>query len=120
MLRRPSAIGLIVGLLAGGCSSDGGVTNLLVVARVEVSPDLGDIIQGRTLQLTATPKTASGITVTGRAVTWSSSDPGIASVSASGLVTAVTVGGPVRIRATVDGIQGDAVITVRCRWTTSR
>ena len=109
---RRSAFALAAALAALGCPSEGGVTNVLVVARVEVSPDLVQVIQGRTEQLSAVPKTASGITVTGRAITWSSTDPSIASVTSSGLVTAVREGGPVRIRAQVDGITGDAVITV--------
>ena len=112
MQLRRSLAALTAAFLSLQCSSEGGVTNVLVVARVEVAPDLSDLVLGSTVQLGATPKTASGITVTGRTVSWSSTDPSIASVSGSGLVTGVAVGGPVRIRATVDGIVGDAVITV--------
>ncbi len=86
---------------------------MLVVARVEVAPPSGDLIVGQTLQLSATPKTTSGVTVTGRAVAWSSSNPSIASVSGSGLVTGLGVGGPVQVQATVDGIVGSASVSVR-------
>ncbi|MGQ0701723.1 MAG: Ig-like domain-containing protein, partial [Gemmatimonadales bacterium] len=111
-LRAPLAA-LVAAVSTLGCPSEGGVSNVLVVAVVEVAPDIREIVQGETLQLSATPKTASGITVTGRTTSWSSTDPQVATVSSSGLVTGVNVGGPVRIRATVDGITGDAVITVR-------
>ncbi|HTL06124.1 MAG TPA: Ig-like domain-containing protein, partial [Gemmatimonadales bacterium] len=103
----------VAALLTGCPGSDGGVSGLLVVASVDVSPNIVDVIQGQTQQLLATPKTSSGIAVTGRATTWSTTDGAIATVSGGGLVTALAVGGPVRIRATVDGVTGDAVITVR-------
>ncbi|HLG07000.1 MAG TPA: Ig-like domain-containing protein, partial [Gemmatimonadales bacterium] len=111
-LRAPLAA-LAAATLSLGCPSEGGVTNVLVVAVVEVTPGIRELILGESLQLAAVPKTASGITVTGRALTWSSTDQSVASVSANGNVTAMGVGGPVRIRATVDGITGDAIITVR-------
>jgi len=56
---------------------------------------------GTSTQLSATPQDASNHTVTTATVTWSSSDPGIASVDATGKVTGVaTSPNPVTITAT--------------------
>src|SRR5207247_9615126 len=66
---------------------------------------------GRTVQLTATPRDASGNPLTGRAISWSSSDNTIATVNSSGLVTGV-VAGAVTITATSEGQSGTASITV--------
>ena len=69
-----------------------------------------------TVQLTATCKDASNAIVAGRTLTWSSSNPAIASVDATGLVTAKAVGVGVTITATAvfDGVTSaiPAVITV--------
>ena len=66
---------------------------------------------GQTSQLTATPKDSHGTPLTGKTVSWSSSAAGIASVSSTGLVTAVAAGTAV-INATVDGVVGSLPITV--------
>ena len=81
------------------------------VASVTVSPASGTVAVGATLQLTATPKDANGTPLVGRAVTWGSSNPSVATVSASGLVTGVT-GGSATITATSEGQSGTAAITV--------
>ncbi|HEV8151147.1 MAG TPA: Ig-like domain-containing protein, partial [Gemmatimonadales bacterium] len=114
MKLRTTALALASALLSLGCpGNEGGVGGVLVVANVEVAPGIANVILGQTQQLTATAKTASGIAVSGRTVSWSSSDQSVATVSSAGMVTGIAVGGPVRIRATVDGITGDAVVTVR-------
>src|SRR5207253_731812 len=64
-----------------------------------------------TVQLTATPRDASGNPLTGRAISWSSSNNNIATVNGSGLVTGVTAGS-VTITATSEGQSGTASITV--------
>ncbi len=77
------------------------------VASVEISPPGGTIAMGGTVQLTAITRDASGNTLTNRAVTWSSSDNTVASVSASGLVRGVSAGS-VTITATSEGKSGTA------------
>lgn len=84
------------------------------VASVHISPDYGTIYLNNTVQLTATTKDASGNTLTGRAVTWSSSNSLVASVSASGLVRGVSAGSAT-ITATSEGKSGTASFTVRTR-----
>ncbi len=82
------------------------------VASVSVTPPTGELDPGGTLQLTATPRDAAGNPLTGRQVTWESSAPGIATVDASGRVTAVAPG-TATIRATSEGRTGTATVTVR-------
>ena len=111
---RFADIALLALALAVSCKSgDGGVAGVLVVSRVDVEPGITQVILGQSLQLSATPRTASGIAVPGRSTAWSSSDPLVATVSNTGMVNGVALGGPVRIRATVDGVVGDALVTVR-------
>src|SRR5260370_1371949 len=74
---------------------------------------------GATVQLTATPKDAAGNVLTGRVVTWTTSNSAVATVSSTGLVTGVAPGGPVTITATSEGQSGTALIRVGCNcWTT--
>ena len=81
------------------------------VASVTVSPAPGSVQAGQTLQLTATPKDVNGNPLTGRTITWSSSNTSVATVSASGLVTGV-VAGSATITATSEGQSGTSAITV--------
>src|SRR5216117_1925917 len=81
------------------------------VASVTVSPATASVTAGQTAQLTATPQDASGNPLTGRVVTWASSNTAIATVNGSGLVTAVAAG-PATITATSEGQSGSAALTV--------
>jgi uncharacterized protein YjdB len=81
------------------------------VASVTVAPASATVSVGSTQQLTATTRDAGGNVLTGRAVTWSSSNTSVATVSASGLVTA-QAGGTATITATSEGKSGTASITV--------
>ena len=80
------------------------------VATVTVAPTTAQIGVGETQQLTATTFDASNNNL-GRPVTWSSGDPSRATVSSTGLVTAVATGIAV-ITATSEGKSGSAQITV--------
>lgn len=62
------------------------------VATVEVTPSSADREVGETVQLSAAVKDANGNILSGQTVNWSSSASGVASVSASGLVTANALG----------------------------
>ena len=81
------------------------------VASVEVSPDSASVAVGETAQLAAATTNGGGEPLTGRTVTWSSDDTEVATVSASGLVTAVAAGSAT-ITATSEGKSGAAEITV--------
>ncbi|HXW97797.1 MAG TPA: DUF4038 domain-containing protein, partial [Gemmatimonadales bacterium] len=82
------------------------------VATVTVTPASASIMVGQSVPLTATTKDASGNVLTGRVISWASSDPGTASVGATGVVTGVAPGGPVTITATSEGQSGTASVTV--------
>lgn len=82
------------------------------VAAVVVTPDTVTLARGLTRQLIASVRDADGDTLADRDVVWSSSNSAIATVSASGLVTAVAGGGPVTVTATSEGRVGAASITV--------
>ncbi len=62
------------------------------VAWIEVSPAETHLLVGDTRELRATAKATDGRTLSGRQVTWSSGDQTIATVSASGIVTARKAG----------------------------
>ena len=81
------------------------------VASVVVNPALDTVPVGQTLQLTATPRDAAGTALTGRVVTWASSNAAVATVSSSGLLTAVAPGFVV-ITATSEGVNGTSNILV--------
>src|SRR5437879_2300801 len=116
-----SASGLVTGVAAGSATitatSDGQsgtaamtVTNV-PVARVTVTPLIASLLMGATVQLTATPTDSLGNLVTGRVITWSTNAPGVAAVSASGLVTGLAVG-VATITATSEGQSDTAALTV--------
>jgi uncharacterized protein YjdB len=79
------------------------------VATVVVSPSSSSLLVGASAQLSATTRDASNNVLTGRVVTWSSANPGIASVSSSGFVSAVGAG-TTQITATSEGKTGSATI----------
>jgi uncharacterized protein YjdB len=87
------------------------ITVRVAVNSVEVTPAEAAVSVGGTLQLTATPRDAGGAPLE-RPVAWTSADPAIATVNATGLVSAVATG-EVTISATSQGKAGGARITVR-------
>ena len=119
--------GLVSGVAAGPATitatSEGqsGMATVTVtnvpVATVAVSPVTAGVQVGATVQLTATPKDASGNPLSGRVVTWASSNTAVATVNGSGLVSGV-VAGPATITATSEGKSGTAALTVTATVTT--
>src|SRR5947208_1678549 len=81
------------------------------VASVSVSPASASVQAGQTVQLTATPKDVNGNPLTGRTITWASSNTSVATVNSSGLVSGV-VAGSAMITATSEGQSGTSAITV--------
>jgi hypothetical protein len=82
------------------------------VASVSVAPDSLEVAASSTGQLVATARDAQGAPLAGRTVTWTSADPAIATVSTTGLVTAVAAG-RVQVTATVEGRSASAHVRVR-------
>ena len=116
-----SATGVVTGRAAGAtqvAASSGGrsaVATITVqpppVASVAVQPSAPSLAVGEAVTLTAVPSDASGATLTDRAVTWTSSDSRIATVTAAGLVTAIAPG-TATITATSEGRAGQATVAV--------
>jgi uncharacterized protein YjdB/alpha-tubulin suppressor-like RCC1 family protein len=77
--------------------------NAVPVANVTVTPPSLSLSVGQSTQLSAVVRASDGSVLTGRTVTWSSSTPGVATVSTSGLVTGVAIGSTT-ITATSEGV----------------
>ena len=75
-----------------GTCNDADATPPTPVASVSVAPTTATLTLGGTQQLTATALAANGEAVPNAAITWTTSAPGIVSVSATGLVTALAAG----------------------------
>jgi len=91
------------------------------VAVVTVTPPTATVSSGGTVQLTAMLTDAAGNVLTGRVVSWASSNAAAATVSATGLVTGIAPG-TATITATSEGTNGTAAITIAAAslgtWTT--
>ncbi|MGH7646112.1 MAG: Ig-like domain-containing protein, partial [Gemmatimonadales bacterium] len=81
------------------------------VASVAVSPTAIALEVGDTLRANVQARDARGGVLSGRPVTWSSSSPRVATVSADGAVVGVA-GGQATITARVEGQAGSAMATV--------
>ena len=81
------------------------------VATVTVTPSPITMSVGQTTQFTATLKDAAGNALAGRVVTWGSSNSSAATVSTTGLVTAVAAGSTT-ITATSEGKSGTASVSI--------
>lgn len=116
-----SPTGLVTAHAAGSASIRASVNGVdgaavitvvpIAVAEVLVSPPTASVDVGRAVQLQAVTRDASGNTLTGRTVTWQSSNDNVAVVSSSGRVQGLATG-TVTITATAEGRSGTATITV--------
>lgn len=102
-----NAIG-VLGILAGCGDSSGPPAPAAVILNPSavVFTDLG-----QTEHMSATVQDATGTTIEGARVSWSTSNPAVATVSAAGVVTAAGVGSA-DITASAGGVAGVADITV--------
>jgi formylglycine-generating enzyme required for sulfatase activity len=83
------------------------------VASVSVAPGTLALESGQSESLQPTLRDARGAVLTGRSVSWRSSDPSVASVSAAGLVTALGPGSAAIIATASDGPEGTSQLVVR-------
>jgi len=90
-----------------------GSATLVVGGQVaSVSVDFNTVLRpGGTSQAVATLRNGSGQAVSGFPITWSSSNTAVATVSATGLITAVSIGS-VQITATSQGQSGSNTLAV--------
>jgi hypothetical protein len=114
-----SSAGLVTGAAAGSARIIGAVSGVAdtaalnvataAISALSVTPATSSIASGSTMQFAAHATDADGNALTGRAVAWSSSDPHVAPVTTSGLVTG-GVAGTATITATAEGKTATATI----------
>jgi hypothetical protein len=83
----------------------------LPVATVVVTPASPTVAVLATLQLSAALSDSTGTALSGRTVTWSSSNTAVATVSTSGLVSGIAIGSAT-VTASAEGKSATAVVTV--------
>jgi Family of unknown function (DUF6298)/Bacterial Ig-like domain (group 2) len=102
------AIAVTTAITVDGCKN----TPPRPVAGVALAPATARLPVGTSESLTATVSDADGNSLTGRVITWTTSDASLATVSNSGIVTALAAGGPVTISAASEGHRAFAGVTV--------
>lgn len=110
------AVGVVAWMLFGRDRAPAGPSTptapaVAPVAAVAVTPSPAAVAVGRTAQLAAVIKDARGTLLSGRTVTWTSTDNGMARVSPTGLVTAVSPG-IVTVTATSEGHTGTGTVMI--------
>ena len=112
-MRSPIQLLVAAALLAVmACSESSSPTEgRTPVASVTVGAVNGTFWLGTTRQLSATPRDAKGIALSGREVTWSVADEGVATIDATGKIEARGAGTTV-VAATSEGKRGEVQVTV--------
>jgi uncharacterized protein YjdB len=112
------ALALVACLTIAGCGGGGKKTTqttkptaTLTSISVASTGAATSVAAGATLQLTATGHYSDGTTATLTSVSWASSDGTLASLSVSGMLTALKAGS-VTVTATKGAVSGNMVITV--------
>ena len=98
---------VVGGMTACGDDEDTATAPVVNTNTVVVTPRVSSLRVGQTQQLAVTLLNQAGATVSAGAVTWTSVEPTIATVSATGLVTMLTTGSTA-IQATIGGVTGIA------------
>ena len=121
LVATVSGTGLVTGVAAGSATitatsetrtATASITVIYrAVASVQVSPSTESVVIGGSYSFTAVARDANNGVLSGRPVTWTSSNAAVATVSAAGLAVGVTAGSA-SIRATVEGVTGSATLTV--------
>jgi uncharacterized protein YjdB len=117
-MQMPRTLTVLHGLAAcaliaavTSCGGDSTGTGNRAVASVIVRAARGNVVVGKTVQLTALALDANGFPVTGATFQWSSSNTSTATVSSTGVVTGVALGSAT-ITALTGTIAGSTDITV--------
>lgn len=121
LIATVSASGLVTAVSAGTTTIDAGVDALhakatIMVRRVPVGTVVvalanAQLFPGGATTASATLTDSLGVAATNRVITWTSSSGAIATVSSTGVVTAIAAG-TATITATSEGKSGSAVLTV--------
>lgn len=120
-IANVTATGLVTGVALGtariAINADGARDTVsfsvtqIPVASVRVSPLSANLIQGQTVQLTATVEDSTGAIVTDRPIEWISGDPTKATVTQTGFVRAIAPGS-VNVAATAENRFGTSTVNV--------
>jgi uncharacterized protein YjdB len=111
VVARAVGTARISATISGVTGSTTITVTLVPIASIAITPQSANVFVHQTTQLTATPTDSLGNPLPNRPVTWKSLAPGVATVSAGGLVTGVTAGAAV-IQATAQGVIGEDAIKV--------
>ena len=113
MMHVRLAVAALVVLASGCASPDAGPTPVteLPVSTVSINPGSGTLSVGETRTFSALTKASDNQILSDRAVSWSSSDQAVATVTSGGFVTAIAPGS-VLISATSEGAVGAVMLTV--------
>jgi len=96
----------------GACNDNGDVTPPAEVATVTVAPMTATVSVGGSTTLVASAFDLANAPINGATFTWSSTDTGIATVNASGVVTGVSPGDVVILATAANGVEGSAEVHV--------
>jgi hypothetical protein len=110
VLMRPMTSILFLAL-ALGCGDPSG-PDAVPVATIQLGSVPASLPQGSTVQLSVTLKDTADNVLSGRTTTWTTSNANVASVSTTGMLTAVAVGGPVTITATSESKSATLQVSV--------
>lgn len=121
-----ASTGQVTGVSAGGpvtiTATVQGVTGnaaitvtMAAVASISLASPFTSLATGATMTVVPTLRDARGAVLTGRTITWSTANAGVASVT-DGVVTAVALGGPINITATSGTASAMAAVSVVSRY----
>jgi DNA/RNA endonuclease G (NUC1) len=96
----------------GACNDNPEPPPVAEVASITVSPVSATVNVGATLALTATGFDINGQPIAGATFTWSSSVPGVATVSSTGVVTGVAAGDALITATAANGVANSATVHV--------
>lgn len=113
LLTRPGALALLIGsaCISSACGDN---TAPVAVGAVEIIAPVTNLDEGSTYVFTAVAKSSWGVALTDRPISWSSRDHSVATVSTTGVVTAVG-GGITEIVAGSGGQSSRVAVRVTAR-----
>jgi alpha-tubulin suppressor-like RCC1 family protein len=107
-IRKLALLAVLLAACSSGTKIESGEPE---VSTVTIAPAADTVEVAGSATYVATAREEDGTIITGREVTWASSNTAVATVNSSGTVTGVA-SGATSITATVDGTQGNAVLVV--------
>ena len=110
-MRSSTATRLALALVTALAACADGAMEPPAVANIELETTALQLELGDSARVVARVRDAGGNVLAGRALTWSSSDPAIARVTADGMVTGVAAGSAT-VTASVEGRSASTAVTV--------